>query len=756
MRGAVLLLAVLMLVAGFGCIEQASYPSVESEQITSSRHTDMDGDGNPDYIIYNFMPIRNEGAGKTLQRQIAVAISTKGTYSSYANITDLDLLMADNSLEDFSDSKNTAEFACSKNLGIQSVNCIDVSTCVKLCSSNSVKCRKITESYSEVVGGSMMEYIRSVGELNANLFEARKDVLTLRNGDGHAKDIYLNFLMEVVSSMARINSLPIYTRDEVLLCSHEDFGVDKLTEAARMIGNYTIENESYTYFVTLTVRDITSEKSLGKSMESISIQEQIPNGAVLSGDELSSSQEIATTDGANVMVEWNPLEVAEEEYMLMYSFDSTAPPGSVANKYYVPKLTVKGLNLIALEPVNAVFMELYSTTRNYYLSLGIISSLLLVVLFIAYTIITLFVSMLRAKAAGEKAMVGVRKALGRTEIRWKTDLVIAIVLLAAGFGTALFMAPEAPAPESIIDLGPVEFMLVNWWGLVGAACGFIGLLLTYTTIENLLKIMLLERAYGVAIREEKELFHTRADLLMERVKDLSDLVKKASASEFEVGEEYDIVTSIKADKIATISKKMDARNRKIIDDDLAKVEGAIEKLNEKQRLAEENWAKWEEAMDKMLIEQGEVYPTSLVTVPTSLRNWAMSRYAKAHKAQGVSFEGNAIKKKQVSPEKLFASMMTKGLYSGVVVLKNEQVVLAKMGSGSETVQKILAIKLKNYLVSLGKNLGEGEPTSFAAIGTKTVLVYMRDKELDSILFVQKPEFKEAIEAWKANARIIIG
>ncbi|HID72841.1 TPA: hypothetical protein EYP38_02765, partial [Candidatus Micrarchaeota archaeon] len=639
----------IMLVLGFGCIEQASYPGVKSEQITSSVHTDLDNDGNPDYIVFNFMPANNEEAQKTMQRQIAVAISTKGSYDVIKNVSDLDLLQADNTLEEFSDAKNTAEFDCSRSLGVQSVNCIDVTTCVKLCSSNSVGCRKMTESYGPVVGGSIMDYIGHVGELDTNLFEARKDVLMLRDADIHAKNIYLNFLRNVVAEIAKINTLPVYTRGELTLCGHDDYGVENIVEASEMIGNYSIENESYTYVVTVSVRDTGGDQSLGKAMESITLQDTIPAGAVMSGDELSSAQDIATQDGAEILVGWAPLEMSREEYMLMYTFTSTSPPESVVNNYYVPKLSTRGFNLMALEPANAAFMELYRATKNYYISLGISLSITLIFLFVVYTLIVLLVAVLRAKAAGEKATVGIRKALGRTDIRWKTDLVIAIVMLLVGVGASVFMAPEAPTVESIIDLEPIEFMLINWWGLVGATGIFLGALFTYTTIENVFKIMMLERAYGVAIREEKELFSTRADLLIERTKELEDLVKSATKGEFEVGEEYDVVTRVKADKIPTISKKMNARSKKIVDDDLSAVEGAIGKLKEKMLLADENWPKWEEAMDKILIDQGEVYATSLVTVPTSLRSWAMHKYAKLHKGKGVSFEGNVIKKKKISP-----------------------------------------------------------------------------------------------------------
>jgi len=253
-----LLSVFLMLVLAVGCIEQTGYSSVKSEQISSVSQVDIDGDGSSDYLVYTFIPVHVDGAEKVLQRQITVAVTTRATYDCFGNYTDVDLLLADSLLESFSDEKNSAESECSRNLGIQSVNCIDVGTCVKLCEGNSVKCRRLTENYEEIIGGSMMEYIGDFGELDSGLFEARKDVLALRDIDEHGKNIYLNYIRDVIASIAKINSLPLYTRDEVQLCSHRDFGIDYLNDAALIIGNYSIENESYTYLVTVTVKDESS------------------------------------------------------------------------------------------------------------------------------------------------------------------------------------------------------------------------------------------------------------------------------------------------------------------------------------------------------------------------------------------------------------------------------------------------------------------------------------------------------------------
>ena len=80
MRWASLLLLFAILLLGFGCIEQKSFPSVKNEQLSNTQEVDLDNDGFSDYTVYDFNAITNEESGMKVQRQVTVATLTSGSY----------------------------------------------------------------------------------------------------------------------------------------------------------------------------------------------------------------------------------------------------------------------------------------------------------------------------------------------------------------------------------------------------------------------------------------------------------------------------------------------------------------------------------------------------------------------------------------------------------------------------------------------------------------------------------------------------
>jgi Na+/citrate or Na+/malate symporter len=67
---------------------------------------------------------------------------------------------------------------------------------------------------------------------------------------------------------------------------------------------------------------------------------------------------------------------------------------------------------------------------------------------------------------------------------------------------------------------------------------------------------------------------------------------------------------------------------------------------------------------------------------------------------------------------------------------------------------VLSLKLRSYLHSLAKSLGQHAPASFATVGGKNVLVLMKTAELESMLIIPKDKFKEAVEEFKKKASML--
>jgi hypothetical protein len=199
---------------------------------------------------------------------------------------------------------------------------------------------------------------------------------------------------------------------------------------------------------------------------------------------------------------------------------------------------------------------------------------------------------------------------------------------------------------------------------------------------------------------------------------------------------------------------MSAQSKAVIDEQLIRVDNATDSLIERKKIADENWPKWKENIARLLDEQNEVYTSTLITIPASLRGWALGRYVKEVGIENLAFERDSIKKKKYTAKQLVHEMIKRGLVKGAVIMRHDKVETSNFADGNATVMTVLALKLKAYMDSLAKNLGQHKPQSFASVGNKTVILYLRDKTIDSFLFLPKDKFKEAVEQWKTKVKIL--
>ncbi|MFZ5500619.1 MAG: hypothetical protein ACOY58_01725, partial [Candidatus Micrarchaeota archaeon] len=449
---------------------------------------------------------------------------------------------------------------------------------------------------------------------------------------------------------------------------------------------------------------------------------------------------------------WSSTGTSEEGYLLHYRFSSADSPETVAQSLRSPSVKLSKVNLAILAPFEFILGIMMGITGNYYISLGVAAGVALAFLFLFYTLVMLVFTVISERAGGAPITKGFRKAFGRTDVRWKTDIVVAVVFLALGYyvSTAMVSAP-ASAP-SILQI--FEFLAKSGWGVVGSCLMLLGVLLIYFAAENITKITILERAYGMVIKQERDLFLARAASLKEMLTELEKLVEDYSKENFDVSKEYDVLAVVKADKIDLLAKEMNARSKVRIEEYLARVETALAGLRQRKKLADENWPKWKENITKTLNEQGEVYVSTLVTIPASLRAWALEKYMEEEGAGTLSLDRDVLKKKKVSADRLLEEFVGGGLMRGIVVMKQNKIAMSEFHDGSGTVQTALSLKLANYLRAMARNLGQHEPQSFVSVGNKTVIVMMRNRNLQSVLFVNKPKFKEAIELWKSKSKAL--
>ena len=166
----------------------------------------------------------------------------------------------------------------------------------------------------------------------------------------------------------------------------------------------------------------------------------------------------------------------------------------------------------------------------------------------------------------------------------------------------------------------------------------------------------MEKYYGRAIYEEKSQYIASNRVSSRELKSLLDVMTKEN---FDVGNEYEILTPIPEDRINTLSAKADSYSRKVIDEELFKVEDTLRKLQERRKLAIERWPLWEKSMSELFSENVEVSSSSLTFIPSPLRDWALKKYLSAHSNENVSLSGETLKRKTITAEKTAETFVNK-------------------------------------------------------------------------------------------------
>ncbi len=740
----VLLLGTLLLA---GCVGEKTFESGRSETLLSSDSTDLDGDGVWDYAVYEFSTVTEDGSVR-IKRIFSVSTVTASEYTSLKpNLTDIDLLSADGYLEDFKVQKDIAQETCEQSIGLISFSCADVATCSRMCSANSVACKEIAEKHEDFLGGSMVYFVQDNSRIDSLVREARTTVLELRNAPAEDKNEYLGKITESVSEVAALNANPLVFHPALQLCENSDYGVDDLVAAADAFGEYSTEVVGYSYFMTVEVDPLEENGGLGGGVSGVVVEDSVP---FLSPQDISSYQDIAVSAGGEV--KWTS-SASADDYVMYYRFSSDKPPEEIAGMLTTPAVAVKTLDLSFLEPVNILYGLFLDISGNHYIAIGLASGIFLSVIIFLYTALLLAFNVIQGELGGRKFSMAIKKAFGKTQVSWKVDITVSIILLVAGIALSTSVAPEPLVKMDLLKL--FSYLITEPVALISSILVFLGILMGYLAAENFVKIIMLERIYGVTIREERGAYLAKISGLREKLETLEKLIEKSRAEEFDVSDEYDVLTSISKSKLTEFEKKMTPRSKALVEEYLGRAESSIEKLEDKKRMADEHWAEWKAEITKMLSERNEIYASSLTTIPSSMRLWVLNRYMKEAAEEGLVFERDVLKKKKVSALFTIKDMTSAGFLKGGIVLKGNQITDAWLEKGkSPTVAMALVLKLRNYLNSLGRNMDMGDLMSYVSVGNDTVLVMMKTDGVESALFVNKDKFKEAIEEWKKKAKMI--
>lgn len=746
-----LIFSLLVILLLTGCISEQTLKPAKKEQLLASDLTDVDNDGTIDYGVYSYSPV-SLGSGITSTRTLLVSSEPNIILTGENDLTDADVLEIDSYFSDFSRDYEDTVSSCLKNMGVRTVSCATPSNCLTLCNSNSVKCKNIAKDNPDVVSNFMLPFINDNNEIRELRNDINRDIPNLRTLSTSRKENFLSSIYKIIGKTSSLNSNPLIVQDDVKLCEPVSYDVSNLLAIVEKIGDHTVADTEYKYRVSLAVNFGNLEKNEQLKYSDVSIIENTAAGLEIFPDSLSASQPSTVDNPASsTILNWYGIRPASKpKATVFYSFNSGQEPSEISSLLAAPSVTIKTFNLSILTPVVILYDILRGVTNNFYISLGFSLSIMMVIIFLLMNLASILYNVIRSTAAKESSTTGIRRALGRTGVRWKSDIVAGIILLAIGFGSMVSVAPTLPkTPEFFAS---PEVFTADPLTLVPVLSLFFGLTLVYLAVENKIKVSALEGMYGKELKEDKDLFIERANQLKVRLKDLKELVAEVTKENFDVGQEYDVLSSISADKIDSYLNTSDNTSKKIVEDELAKVEESIERLHERKSQAEQNWERWKDAIYKIIDEGSEVHPNNLLTIPASLRSWALQRFLKEQPDMGLAFEGSVLKRKQVAPDSSVKHLVDSGVLIGAIVIKSGKVVISKIVKGNPTLIGLLSLKLFNYLKSAPRELGQHDFNTLASIGDKYVMVLLKQPTADSVLIMEKDKFKTAMDMWKEKVK----
>ena len=742
------LLGILLLVFS-GCISQELVDLSRAEQVETFDSYDTDGDGVADVFVYRFRVIPIPSAGLQMERTMLAYREVEVGYTGGVALEDIEVVNLYQQFDSFRNGIENQIGACSSNLGLLGVTCVDAVTCNKICAASSSTCKNRVDAYDPVVGESILRYAQRSLALSDAMVATGNTIIVLLDSDSTDRSFLAHEAEGMLNHIYALDANPLFRYDALGLCPPLEADGRALQAALRGLGNVQLQTRSYHYTMFIHLVPLEDDQTFSQSQ--LELMDRLPGSIADAPALISPLAHSAFQNGSFATISFQSIQKpTNQKNLVMYSFSSPVPPEEVASQLQAPTFRIQILNLEALA-ISADFFEFFRMlTGNPYVAFGWAVAIPFIVVLFLYSLITLLYYILRALLAKQKAGNGIQKAFTNISVRWKTDAIVGIALLALGFGIALFFAPAILEAVNIFGMSERAFSDPTIFvGFVGV---FFGTILVYLALENRVKIALLEDVYGKQIRGARDVYFANVNQLKEKVQQLRTMVKQMGKENIDVSPEYDVIASLTAERLKPLQEKFNEDTQRDVHVYLRKVDDALERLHEKKRVADEHWEQWKLMIAKLLENQEEVNASQLLTIPAALRIWVLAKFVEDDGVTGVVFEGDAIKRKKLSPENMVQSLFTGGLVRALVVVKNNKVILSKTSAGSSSVNAALGLKLLGYIQTTLKNLGYSEYSSFAGIGDVHVLLIRKEQGLDAIMLVPRDKFKEALAAWKERSK----
>ncbi len=726
MQKTILLLLLSLLL--FGCLQEVSSVTNGRETVQSYQEFDVDDDGIIDYAYYTFTPKTSNG----IRTQRFVFVSTVLGVNN-VNVSTVDLFELQQQLDKVLNERRNSEAACADKIGLRNVVCSDEFTCSKLCSSASQDCKEKTSEYGEVIGGSIIYFVQDLGDIRSLSLDLRNNVEDIINSPAD----YLEKSKLYISKVSSINTNPIVAHPQLKLCDQTDFGAKDMALAINNNVSYESYVKHYQYFIYTTI-SYDDENSYVLSLQAT---DNLDKRFLEKNTFIGSPQEISLEDlGSSYAVMWKS-PAPSDKYILGYKVVSRMSPKEAAALFTPIAISSSLFNKQLLLPIENLMSSLYSVTGNYFLSVGVSLGIVGSIFFLAYSLITLLITAIAEKLSGVSLVAAIKRKLRRTPVRWKGDLILAILFLAAGYYISLSYAEAQYFAPKIENVSQV--FLTDVYGALSSLLFLFGVLLVYFAIENFVKILAVERLYGMSIGSDKDIYIAKVASLKEKIAELEKITNQFAEEGFDVGKELEVLSELKGLPLNMFASKLDQRAKHRIDSALDYVEENLSSLIERKKLAEEKWSSWKSSIGKLLKEHNEVSQASLTYIPHTLRLWALNKFAQED--EGYILEGETLKRRKLTPQIFVRELLSSELVKGAFILKKGKVVASEFAQDGSSVVKALSLKLRtNISIIVSRTAGAVKYFYFNTQG-RTIL-YSKIRSYEAFFVVDKNK-EEVLDRW---------
>lgn len=738
-----LIVAFFLLFLVFGCIEQKSTSSNPSEIILSQSQVDFDSDGSWDYARVDFSPQKRSEMGLEIKRTLIITPKKSFHYQNYnSSINDLDRLTIDSSLDNFESDFSAIYLNCANNLGVLGVTCTDAQTCFNLCTSSNSNCRKIASSDSLFVGNMIRSFSLNQREITKPVSNLRSDIYDVNSLESANSLLseYSSFASKV-SQSAKNPVVSVYS-----LCSVSSFDYSQLNTILSRIGSIEAQTDSYDYQIILSVMNPSNSQ-----IQSLDLTDSLPADAIRT-DSLSSPMNFDLV-GSN-KVHLNQTSKLDSSFTIAYSFESDLNPDQLVPFLTSPTIKTSVASLESLSVFQGPYSLVQKIVSNSSISISLSFSLIIIALLFIFNFSSLLFHFSSEKPSSMRFANSIRRAFGKVSVNWKTQLVISVLSIVAAYGISVMLVPsELLFSPNLISV--ISNLLKSELLLVSILIGIFGFSQFYFAIENLFKLMLLEKAYGIAISQEKDLYIAQSSNLVDKISSLGKLVDSASSSGIDASVESELLSRIPSSKISEMASNFNPKNKALVSEWSEKVDEAISSVSSKISGADQNWSRWESYISSMISSQPQLTVPMLVSIPPALRVFAVSKYVRLHSNE-VSFENGIISRKKLSYDSIVSEMVRNGYLKGGILLKDEKPIVNLFSSDGGTVNSVLSLKIRSNAIAFSKSLLNRDLASFVLVCDNLAIAYLKNFGFDAILFMDKEKYKDTLDMWKVKTKMVEG